>query len=91
MKHTVYSIHDTRVEEWSMPFFQPTDQHAIRSFTTAVNTDDKNNMLNVYPRDFMLYKIGTFETDTGMLNPCNPELITAAHTVLKKEIVENGN
>lgn len=64
----IYSVKDTRTGEFAQPFFTKHDTQAVRIFAEAVKTDDANNMLFKYPRDFTLHKVGTWNNETGELS-----------------------
>lgn len=67
MKYPVFSIRDVKTG-----FMSPTiDQNApaaMRNFEHAVL--NSASLMNSHPKDYQLYKIGEFDTDTGALIPC---------------------
>jgi len=67
MNYLVYSILDTKAEQYHNPFYAPTRGVAIRQFSEAVN--DEKTELYKYPKDFILYEIGTFDGDHGVITP----------------------
>lgn len=83
MKFSAYSIRDSKTGFLS-PTFEVNDQVAMRNFSHAVSNSD--SVLFSHARDFDLYKIGTFDTDTGRLMPIEvPVLIMSGSSVLKGE------
>lgn len=59
----IFSIRDTKAESYGVPFFQPTEGEAERSFRTAVN--DPKSKLSLYPEDFDLFYLGVYDDATG--------------------------
>lgn len=64
MKFNVYSIRDSKTGFLS-PTFEVNDAVAMRNFEHAVVNSD--SVLFSHARDFDLYKIGTFDSDTGKI------------------------
>lgn len=84
MKYGIYSIRDLKTG-----FLPPTvDFNAIsamRNFEHAcLNTE---SLFFSHPEDYSLFALGTFDTDTGRIDPDdNPaELLTAAQVKIKSE------
>ena len=77
MKVNVYSIYDKVAGIYSMPIVQHNDNSARRYFQSVANAS-----LEVAATDCQLYKIGEYDTDTGIFvgfeKPdflCNGEVI----------------
>lgn len=70
MKLTAYSIYDTKVEQWGLPFFSHHDELAKRICCEAVQ--DENTQLSRYPNDYILFSIGSYEDHDGLLTPHSP-------------------
>lgn len=64
MNLNIYAVYDRKAEAYMNPFHAPLDGMAIRMFSQSVN--DPQTMLSKYPDDFTLYRIGTFDDQTGM-------------------------
>lgn len=78
MIYGIYSIKDEKTG--FMPVTVDTnDKTAIRNFSFAVNKPD--SLLKSNSNDFSLWKLGEFDTDTGMLDPCKSELVDAASVI----------
>lgn len=71
MKQPLYCIRDVKVG-FMAPTPDMSDQSAIRNFSYAINGD---GIMNYSPKDFDLYKVGEFDTDTGQIDSCLPDLI----------------
>lgn len=69
MIYNVYSIRDELTGYMNITL-DVNDNTAIRNFKHAVNSKDL--LFNTNPKDYTLYKIGTFETDNGILIPLTP-------------------
>ena len=65
MKVGVYSVKDTKVS-FSTPFYSHSDETAIRSFAEAVNSETPN-AVKQYVEDKQLYRLGSFDDDTGVI------------------------
>jgi hypothetical protein len=78
----MYSVYDTKSELFSSPHFLQSDGVAVRSFSTAC--DDPKTQLAMYPEDFSLYCVGTFNIESGNISPIQPkQLCNAAEFVSK--------
>ena len=66
MKVPLYSYRDTLVG-FGTPIVDINDQTAIRGFSMQMN--NPSSMNNFSPKDFDLYRIGVYETDTGLIEP----------------------
>jgi hypothetical protein len=81
MIHRVYSVRDSKSEEFHLPFFDTKDASAERSFRMAVN--DPKTKFHSNPEDFDLYQIGEYDTEKGELKKeDSPQhIIKAIHCV----------
>lgn len=66
----VYSIYDEKALCYGLPFFQKTDGIAIRLFNDLVN--DPDSSLYKHPSDYKLYRIGSFEELSALIEPVTP-------------------
>lgn len=67
MKTKAYSIFDSKVGSYCSPFFLRSKGEAIRVFTDLAN-DSKQN-ISKYPEDFVLFEIGDYDEETGLMIP----------------------
>lgn len=65
MKGNLYSIKDTKLGKFGMPFTAPNDDIAKRSLTSTIRAGGNN--ISEYPEDFQLFKLGSYDDDTGEL------------------------
>lgn len=63
----IYTIYDTKAEQYGNPVYCRTDAEARRQF--GVVARDENTEIGKHPEDFLLYRIGTFDPETGNLKP----------------------
>lgn len=65
------------------PFPVVNEGVAKRDFKIVIN--DKDQKLYYNPAHFDLYRIGDFDTETGVLVPCDPEIIVTGLSVKEVE------
>lgn len=67
MKLHLFSIYDSKVNSYQSPFPTTHQGYALRHFESLVN--DTSSPYGQNPSDFTLFSIGSFDTDTGKLEP----------------------
>lgn len=65
MKYPLFSVRDTRVG-FNQPQTDISDKTAERNFAAAINNPN-NGVMNFAPGDYDLYRIGEFDTDSGLI------------------------
>jgi len=94
MDKMLYGIKDDKVHAFTGKLFEArNDQEASRMLHAAVN-DDKIQ-LSMYPEDFSLWRIGTYDDETGILKQGKdePRHVCGAislKNIQKKEEAQNG-
>lgn len=85
MKYPIYAVRDIHVG-FNQPMTDLNDNCAIRNFTYAIN-NPQNGVMNFSPKDYDLYKIGEFDTDTGLIDhePV-PVLIVTGQSVFGSDV-----
>lgn len=75
MKLIMCSILDTVAAAWLTPMFFQSEAQGLRSFSDAVN--DGDSPFWKHPEDYKLFKVGTFDPATGMIEPlvAGPEIL----------------
>ncbi len=68
----VYSVFDSKVGAFLLPFFSRNRAVALRSFTTAVQ--DVNSDFHRYAGDYTLFEIGEWEPEAGIYKPFEAKL-----------------
>jgi hypothetical protein len=87
MNSEIFSVYDTKAERFLEPFHAPTTAFALREFATAVNTE--GHQFNIFPEDYTLFRLGSFDATEGKLNAeATPVSIALAGTVLKPSGLE---
>lgn len=74
----LYSVRDVKSESFSAPFTALADGAAIRDFYALMTTP--GSVYQMYPGDFDLFKIGTYDQSTGTITPCPATFIIAGMT-----------
>lgn len=70
MIYGVYSIFDSAAAVFTSPTIDISDASAIRAFKQALA--NPGSIMNFKPEDFSLYQIGSFDVETGVINPITP-------------------
>ena len=65
MKLNAYTIYDTASATYLRPFFTNADGQAMRSFKDIAT--DADHDIGKHPEDYTLFRIGTFDDNTGKL------------------------
>lgn len=81
MIYPVITIRDNKTG-YLPPQVEQSIEAAIRGFTFALNKPD--TMMYEFAQDYDLFKVGEFDTDTGMIEPCTPVNLCSGYSVLKK-------
>lgn len=75
MIYGVYSVRDLLTGFMSVSL-DVNDASARRNFAHAVNRGD--SLFNSHPEHYVLYKLGSFNTETGLLEVCDMQIVTDA-------------
>jgi hypothetical protein len=71
MLHEMFAVYDKKAQTFGKPFQAINKDVAGRIFITAVN-DEKTDLAK-YPEDYVLYHLGQFDDETGMMETASPE------------------
>lgn len=74
----VYCIKDEKTS-FLTPTVDQNDVSAMRNFEHAAV--HKESLMNTHAADFTLYKIGSFDTESGKITPCDPQFIMSGGSV----------
>lgn len=77
----IYSIKDN-VSGFTQPTFELYEPAALRNFSFAVN---QSGMMNFKPEDYSLWHVGTFDSETGVIDPVDPKLIVHGSEVVRND------
>lgn len=80
----IYAIHDITAEIYTTPFYAVNDATAARIFANARSTPGTSIFDN--PEDFRLYRIGSYDEQTGNIIPEPFELICRASDYSAKDL-----
>lgn len=83
MKYGVYSIRDARVG-FMTPTIDNNDESAIRNFYHSISQSE--GILFTYAKDFDLYKVADFDSESGQMFPITPVVFLAAGSDALKEV-----
>ena len=75
MKKPLYAILDIIAGFYSPVFTAENDAHAIRMMLESVNP--------AHARDYVLFRLATYNSDNGEITPNEPRRIANAHEALK--------
>jgi len=84
MELKVFSIFDSKMTTFQMPYFKLTLGATLRDFEDLVN--DPKTMAYNHSEDFQLYEIGTWDDQTALFTPKTPLTMVAAATEYKKDL-----
>lgn len=88
MIYGVYSVRDIKTS-FSSPVLYENSEFARRGFLNAIYRDiEEYRRIGVSQADLFLYCIGEFDTEIGLLTPCNPPEYIASGSDL---IIEDGD
>lgn len=72
----MFTVYDSAAERFLDPFHAPTPQYAIRVFQSAAN--EVGHQFEKFPADYTLFHIGSFNPETGELQPETPRSLGTA-------------
>lgn len=61
----IYTVLDTKAQRYLLPFYQLTDEAAIRQF--AKTALDPKHDFHLFPYDFVLFALGEYDDQTGAI------------------------
>lgn len=65
VKSKIFAIRDSKAQAYLQPFFERTNETAMRAIETAIMSPDGN--FNKYAEDYALYSIGEFDDNTAAI------------------------
>lgn len=71
MKQHIFSIFDSKTSYFQLPFFSPTIPSGVRLFRNLVS--DVSTLVSKYSEDFILFRIGEFDDESGEVSSVVPE------------------
>ena len=73
MKLRAFAVRDQKAEAFFPPFFQPTRGLGERMFQNLVK--DESTQIAKYPKEFALYEVGEYDSESALLTPCTVVLL----------------
>lgn len=77
MKQGLFTVRDDVAEAFCLPFCALNVSVASRSF--LLGCKDPESQIGKAPSDYVLYQIGVFDDDTGVIEPCLPTIVVRGH------------
>lgn len=69
MLSNIYSIYDVKSGLYGPAMTFVNDATAIRSFQEMLTSPDQNSLLSLYPADYILFCVGEYNQETGLIKP----------------------
>ncbi len=66
MRHHVYTVHDSKAQAFTQPFFAVNSRVAVRMFTQLAN--DPEHLFCLHAEDFTLIELGEFDDQNGLFD-----------------------
>lgn len=70
MIHVLVSVYDIKADFYSPPLCCKTVNEGLRIFQDACSTP--GSTLSAHPEDYKLYRLGTFDDNSGRIAPTEP-------------------
>lgn len=86
MIKNVYVIYDSKAEFYNQPFFLINDEIALRSALDLRR--DTNTEIGRHPEDFTLFKIGTYDDSTAVLETDQAREVICRFIELPEQVVQ---
>lgn len=67
MKFKIFSIYDSKAQQFNTPIFLAQEGQAIRAFDDLCN--NKDSEVSKHPEDYTIFAIGEFDDDNGLVTP----------------------
>ena len=91
MKINQYAIFDSTASTFLKPFGCNNDGEAVRILTTLVNDKENPSNISMYPQQFGLFYIGTYDDKLGTFEnaePHNKEIMLASQCVEEQKYTQ---
>lgn len=87
MKHFVFVVHDSCSGVYDRPFIARSEADAVRSFGDIAM--DANHMIGKHPEHFRLFCLGTYDDNSGVIDPSPPiHVVNAIDLVAQRQKVD---
>lgn len=88
MNVELFSVFDQAAKRFIDPFPGPTVEFALRGFKEACQTE--GHQFAKFPEDYVLFHVGTFDAETGMIEALDPRKIGMALSFVEANIRDIG-
>lgn len=90
MKLNIYSVYDVATQAYKTPWFSQADGEAMRGFKDVCS--DAEHPMGQHPEDYTLFRMGTFNDNTGKIEGEVPEkLLTGLQVVAANRQIAPGS
>lgn len=72
MKYPMFCMRDEKVG-FGQPMIHMSESIARRDFAYKMTRPD--SLMDFAPKEFSLYRVGEFDTESGKIEPCIPEFV----------------
>jgi len=80
------AVRDRAANVYMRPFTVTHLGQAIRAFQDQINNDAPDNItMYQHPDDYDLYHIGTYDDETGKVQPCDPHQVAIGKQLAKRK------
>ena len=77
-----FAVKDLAVQAFGIPFLVRAQGEALRSFQDEANRTDEKSAIAQHPEDYELYKIASYDDQTGEIKGHEPELVARAKDLI---------
>lgn len=88
MIYNAYALYDTVSESYMLPSYARNDDQTIRDLVVGI-THNRESLLYFKPEDFLLYHVGTYDNEKGIISGSLPRLVGRVGEFLKSEVNDN--
>lgn len=89
MIYPVFSLYDAAARAFLAPTLSSTDDAAKRDLALGLS-QAAGSPLGFSPKDFSLYRVATFDNDTGLITPVSPAVLVCHASALVPEVSKDG-
>jgi len=87
MIQQVMALYDSKARCYAAPFFVAHTDVALRVFAQVAN--DPANQISHAPQDFTLFHLGTYDDNTGVIQPFTQQVNMGLASQFRKTVVLN--
>lgn len=88
----MFNLLDVKTKVYDTPFCAKTFGEMERMFKTTLSSGSKNSLICQYPKDFLVYHIGSYDEENGRINLLdNPVLLGTVYDMATDvNVVDDG-